>query len=157
MTMGQETSLDGASVGAFEAKTRAVLVGLKERLIAGEVERRDLDLLINFIGAALETDEGPEDQGFALFAVRAGCGHLAALVDQCRAETARLSAEKKALAEALENLLEATSALLSNEEHAVSGGMHNYQKGSPTWQLWADLRKNEKAAIAAYLCTKEQP
>jgi len=45
--------------------------------------------------------------------------------------------ETKALREVLE-------ALISNNEHAESGGMVSYQKGSPTWQLWRDA----EAAIA---------
>ena len=41
---------------------------------------------------------------------------------------------------ALRRLIDAADALLSNEEHAVSAGIHGYQKGSPTWHLWNDLR-----------------
>lgn len=37
-------------------------------------------------------------------------------------------------------LREAAEAVLSNEEHAFSGGMRNYQKGSQTWQVYEDLR-----------------
>jgi hypothetical protein len=43
-------------------------------------------------------------------------------------------------------LLEAVDALLSNEEHAVSGGMRSYQVGSQTWELWEDVRKARLAA-----------
>jgi len=42
---------------------------------------------------------------------------------------------------AMFNLLEAAEAVLSNEEHAVSGGMRSYQEGSQTWQVYEDLRK----------------
>ena len=42
-------------------------------------------------------------------------------------------------------LRDAAEALLSNEEHAVSGGMRSYQVGSFTHELWEDLRR---AAIA---------
>jgi hypothetical protein len=48
-------------------------------------------------------------------------------------------------------LVEAADALLSNEEHAVSGGMRKYQKGSPTWQLWEDLRTAARAALTRAL------
>ncbi len=37
-------------------------------------------------------------------------------------------------------LSEAASAVYSNEEHAFSGGMRSYKKGSPTWQVYEDLR-----------------
>jgi len=37
-------------------------------------------------------------------------------------------------------LLEAVEALLSNEEHAVSCGLHSYAIGSQTWKLWENLR-----------------
>jgi hypothetical protein len=37
-------------------------------------------------------------------------------------------------------LREAAWAVLSNEEHAFSGGMRNYQIGSPTWQVYQDLK-----------------
>lgn len=43
-------------------------------------------------------------------------------------------------------LLEAVDALISNEEHATSGGMRSYQVGSQTWELWEALRD---AAIRA--------
>ncbi len=46
----------------------------------------------------------------------------------------------KAMKEALTRLMEAADALLANEEHAESGGMRTYQKGSPTWKLWRELR-----------------
>lgn len=50
---------------------------------------------------------------------------------------------------ALHALIDAADALLSNEEHALSGGMRSYRKGSPTWQLWEDLRvATERAARA---------
>lgn len=42
-------------------------------------------------------------------------------------------------------LRDAAEALLSNEEHAVSGGMRSYQVGSFTHELWEDLRR---AALA---------
>lgn len=45
-------------------------------------------------------------------------------------------------------LLEAVDALLSNEEHATSGGMRSYQVGSHTWELWEDLRKARLALLA---------
>ena len=45
-------------------------------------------------------------------------------------------------------LLEAVDALLSNEEHATSGGMRSYQVGSQTWELWEDLRKARLALTA---------
>ncbi len=37
-------------------------------------------------------------------------------------------------------LREAAEAVLTNEEHAFSGGMRSYQKGSQTWQVYEDLR-----------------
>ena len=42
--------------------------------------------------------------------------------------------------EEVARLREAAEAVLSNEEHAFSGGMRNYQKGSQTWQVYEDLR-----------------
>ena len=38
-------------------------------------------------------------------------------------------------------LREAVEALLSNEEHATSGGMRSYAVGSPTWDLWEYVRQ----------------
>lgn len=46
-------------------------------------------------------------------------------------------------------LLDAIDAVLSNQEHAFSGGMCSYQKGSQTWQVYEDLRLAHIAAIAA--------
>jgi hypothetical protein len=37
-------------------------------------------------------------------------------------------------------LREAVYALLSNEEHAVSGGMRSYAVGSQTWEIWEAVR-----------------
>ena len=37
-------------------------------------------------------------------------------------------------------LIDAIDAVLSNQEHAFSGGMCHYQKGSQTWQVYEDLR-----------------
>ena len=48
--------------------------------------------------------------------------------------------------DAFHTLREAAYAVLSNEEHAFSGGMRSYQKGSDTWQVYEDLRI---AAIAS--------
>lgn len=42
-------------------------------------------------------------------------------------------------------LLNAVDALLSNEEHRVSEGVRDYQKGSPTWKYWKDLSDARKA------------
>jgi hypothetical protein len=53
-------------------------------------------------------------------------------------------------------LLNACDALLSNEEHARSAGLHDYQKGSPTWHLWEDLSKASMAAARA-LTASPQP
>ena len=37
-------------------------------------------------------------------------------------------------------LREAAAAVVSNEEHAFSGGMRKYAEGSQTWQVYEDLR-----------------
>jgi hypothetical protein len=70
--------------------------------------------------------------------------------DSLRAELAALKAQPSPVAQEvgglvedakrLANLREAAWAVLSNEEHAFSGGMRNYQIGSPTWQVYQDLR-----------------
>lgn len=40
----------------------------------------------------------------------------------------------------LSELREAAAAVVSNEEHAFSGGMRKYAEGSQTWQVYEDLR-----------------
>ena len=57
--------------------------------------------------------------------------------DQMRAYATVALAAKQ---EEVVRLREAAEAVLSNEEHAFSGGMRNYQKGSQTWQVYEDLR-----------------
>ncbi len=49
---------------------------------------------------------------------------------------------------AADPLREAVEAVLSNEEHAFSGGMSSYAKGSPTWQVYEDLRQALAASLA---------
>ena len=49
---------------------------------------------------------------------------------------------------AADALREAVEAVLANEEHAFSGGMRRYVKGSPTWQVYEDLRKALAASLA---------
>ena len=51
-----------------------------------------------------------------------------------------LACEIERLKDELQLLRHAAEELLSNEEHAVSGGRRSYQKGSPTWILWEGLR-----------------
>lgn len=105
--LSQAGAQDGASdLSSFEAETRTVLLGLKERLLAGEVEPKDIGLVINFIDAALETDEGPEDEGFALFAVRAGCGHLGDRVEKLESSNQRLRAALQASMHELQEVIE---------------------------------------------------
>lgn len=41
----------------------------------------------------------------------------------------------------IERMRAAAEAVLSNEEHAVSCGARSYQKASPTWQVYEDLRQ----------------
>lgn len=43
----------------------------------------------------------------------------------------------------------AVDALLSNEEHAVSGGMRSYAEGSQTWEIWEAVRVAVAAAPSA--------
>lgn len=50
------------------------------------------------------------------------------------------AAEADILREQLFSIREAVDAVLTNEEHAYSGGMRSYQNGSPTWQVYEDLR-----------------
>ncbi|MGZ3235751.1 MAG: hypothetical protein ACXU8A_00075 [Burkholderiaceae bacterium] len=56
-----------------------------------------------------------------------------------------LELELSALRLKLEDLVDAADAVISNEEHAFSGGMTKYQKGSQTWQIYEDLRCAVKA------------
>lgn len=49
---------------------------------------------------------------------------------------------------ATDTLREAVEAVLSNEEHAFSGGMRSYAKGSQTWQVYEDLRQALTASLA---------
>lgn len=49
------------------------------------------------------------------------------------------------LAQAVEDI----DALLSNEEHATSGGMRSYQIGSPTWELWEAVKAQRDKLHAA--------
>jgi len=56
--------------------------------------------------------------------------------------------------DALIELIEAASAVVSNHEHAFSGGMCRYQKGSDTWQLFESLRVANDAASAAFRAGK---
>ncbi len=64
-------------------------------------------------------------------------------------DTANLIASAPVMRKMLAHLVEAADVLLSNEEHAASGGMCNYQKGSPTWHAWEDLRRATRLAATA--------
>jgi hypothetical protein len=48
--------------------------------------------------------------------------------------------ERDALKAKVLTLQDAAWAVLSNEEHARSAGIHVYQDGSQTWQVYEDLR-----------------
>lgn len=69
---------------------------------------------------------------------------IAAAFDALQAERDELRQQLEVARVDAEQLREAADALLSNEEHATSGGMRSYQKGSPTWELWEDLRAATK-------------
>ena len=62
-----------------------------------------------------------------------------------KAEAALSTAIAELIAER-DALREAADALLSNEEHAWSGGMRTYQEGSPTWEIWEAVRQAMKGA-----------
>ncbi len=59
-------------------------------------------------------------------------------------------AETKKLSDELARVREAAEVVLTNEDHAVTCEARSYQKGSPTWQAYRDLR----AALTT--TTKEQ-
>ena len=52
----------------------------------------------------------------------------------------QLRKERDALKAKVLTLREAAWAVLSNEEHARSAGIHVYQDGSQTWLVYEDLR-----------------
>jgi hypothetical protein len=66
-------------------------------------------------------------------------GYVAVVGDKFYAATQLAAARVRGAADERAKhiqLVEAVDALLANEEHAVSGGMHTYQKGSSTDVLW---------------------
>ena len=73
------------------------------------------------------------------------------------AEVARVVAELAEYKAKLAEVIEASEALLYNEEHAASGGMRSYQKGSPTDLLWGDLRKacETSAGLAKHVALRK--
>lgn len=54
--------------------------------------------------------------------------------------TAPLEAKLAAADTKLFHLFEAACAVLTNNDHAFSGGMASYQKGSQTWEVYEELR-----------------
>ncbi len=51
-----------------------------------------------------------------------------------------IAADRALQGEHVKRLIEAAEAVLSNEDHAVSCGARQYQKGSPTWEAYQALR-----------------
>ena len=75
----------------------------------------------------------PSIEQYSDIAHRQGYASALCKVSDAKSAIAASAAREQALREAAE-------AVLSNEEHAFSGGMRKYQKGSPTWQVYEDLR-----------------
>lgn len=67
--------------------------------------------------------------------------HLPADAPSQLADAFRAGAEWGAQQSQDAKLREAVEALLSNEEHAASGGMRTYQIGSQTWEIWEAVRQ----------------
>lgn len=66
--------------------------------------------------------------------------YIRELEDANTPEINKLRAENATLKAALLTLRETAWVVLSNEEHARSAGIHVYQDGSQTWQVYEDLR-----------------
>lgn len=66
---------------------------------------------------------------------------LTQLSQQEYSQLLKKAAEADALRDQLFTIREAVDVVLTNEEHAFSGGMCKYQKDSPTWQAYEDLRE----------------
>ena len=77
-----------------------------------------------------------------------------------RAELRQAYADRARLNAAKFEVCEAADAVLTNEEHAFSGGMRSYKEGSPTWEVYNALREAVKSAyrlpIAAGTKTPQQ-
>lgn len=67
-------------------------------------------------------------------------------LERMRTELKQAYADRAQAHAAKFQVCEAADAVLSNEEHALSGGMRSYKKGSPTWEAYDNLRRATQSA-----------
>ena len=62
-------------------------------------------------------------------------------LERMRTELKQAYADRAQAHAAKFQVCEAADAVLTNEEHAFSGGMRSYKQGSPTWEVYDNLRR----------------
>jgi hypothetical protein len=67
-------------------------------------------------------------------------------LERMKTELRLAYAERAKSRAAMFRVCESADAVLTNEEHAFSGGMRTYKAGSPTWETYDNLRQATQSA-----------